>query len=243
MLKFFRQLRQELIAKNRFSKYLLYATGEILLVMIGILLALQVNNWNESRKNRKVEKEMLINIKEALETDIKTTINQNIMGLEGRAMVTRALINTAFKELPYPDSLQQHFVRLSYYREFTPIITPYKILESKGLDIIRKEELKKAIVDLYNLDYGVIHSRFDNDANNLRDIYRPLIRRHFRMIPNEEDEERVIFLPVDFNEMLLDKDFVNMIVIMDSNSKNQKSLLEALIPKIKEVVAAIDEEI
>ena len=50
MIKFFRQFRQRMIKENRISKYLLYAIGEIVLVMIGILLALQVNTWNEARK-------------------------------------------------------------------------------------------------------------------------------------------------------------------------------------------------
>ena len=51
MIKFFRQIRQRLLTDNKFSKYLLYAVGEILLVVIGILIALQVNNWNEKRKD------------------------------------------------------------------------------------------------------------------------------------------------------------------------------------------------
>ena len=50
MLRFFRQIRQRLITNNRFSKYLLYAIGEILLVVIGILIALQIDNWNEQKK-------------------------------------------------------------------------------------------------------------------------------------------------------------------------------------------------
>ena len=53
MLRFFRQLRQRLIIESQFSRYLLYAIGEILLVVIVILIALQVNNWNEERKNDK----------------------------------------------------------------------------------------------------------------------------------------------------------------------------------------------
>ncbi|PKA99793.1 hypothetical protein B0O79_3514 [Flavobacteriaceae bacterium MAR_2009_75] len=48
MIKFFRHIRKRLLSENKFRKYLLYAIGEIVLVMIGILLALQVNNWNES---------------------------------------------------------------------------------------------------------------------------------------------------------------------------------------------------
>ena len=51
MLKFFRRIRQKLLSENRFSKYLIYAVGEIVLVVIGILIALSINNWNENRKN------------------------------------------------------------------------------------------------------------------------------------------------------------------------------------------------
>lgn len=53
MIKFFRKIRQNLLTENKFSKYLLYAIGEIILVVIGILIALQINNWNEEKKNQK----------------------------------------------------------------------------------------------------------------------------------------------------------------------------------------------
>lgn len=50
MIKFFRKIRQKLLSENKFSRYLIYAIGEIVLVVIGILIALQINNWNEERK-------------------------------------------------------------------------------------------------------------------------------------------------------------------------------------------------
>ena len=52
MLKIFRKIRQNMLKNNKVTAYLLYAIGEIVLVMIGILLALQVNNWNEKRKQK-----------------------------------------------------------------------------------------------------------------------------------------------------------------------------------------------
>ncbi|NNC50522.1 MAG: hypothetical protein HKN51_05370 [Saprospiraceae bacterium] len=52
MIKFFRKIRQKMLTENKFSKYLLYAIGEIILVVIGILIALQINNWNENRKQQ-----------------------------------------------------------------------------------------------------------------------------------------------------------------------------------------------
>ncbi|MGB6037693.1 MAG: DUF6090 family protein [Cryomorphaceae bacterium] len=66
MIKFFRHIRQRMIKENRVSKYMLYAIGEIVLVVIGILIALQINNWNEDRKIRKSEQEILTNLKSEL---------------------------------------------------------------------------------------------------------------------------------------------------------------------------------
>ncbi len=52
MIKFFRKIRQKLLTENKFSKYLIYAIGEIVLVVIGILIALQINNWSEQQKEK-----------------------------------------------------------------------------------------------------------------------------------------------------------------------------------------------
>jgi hypothetical protein len=64
MIKFFRKIRKKLLTENRFSKYLLYAIGEIVLVVIGILIALQINNWNENQKTRNIEQQYLLDLKE-----------------------------------------------------------------------------------------------------------------------------------------------------------------------------------
>jgi hypothetical protein len=68
LFRFFRSLRQSLIGKNQSGKYLKYALGEIVLVVIGILIALQINTWNEGLVNKKKEKEYLNNLIEDLKT-------------------------------------------------------------------------------------------------------------------------------------------------------------------------------
>ena len=70
MIKFFRNIRQHMIKENKVSKYLLYAIGEIILVVIGILIALQINNNNEARKTRTIELNFLKNIKEDLQLNL-----------------------------------------------------------------------------------------------------------------------------------------------------------------------------
>lgn len=63
MIKFFRHIRKSLLGEGKFSKYLLYAIGEIVLVVLGILIALSINNWNETRKDNEALKEYLVKIK------------------------------------------------------------------------------------------------------------------------------------------------------------------------------------
>ena len=55
MIKFFRKIRQNLLMENKTGKYFKYAIGEIILVVIGILIALQINNWNENSKRKSKE--------------------------------------------------------------------------------------------------------------------------------------------------------------------------------------------
>ena len=62
-------MRQQLLAENKFSKYLLYGIGEIVLVVIGILIALQINNWNENRKKMKLKASYEISLMNDLSLD------------------------------------------------------------------------------------------------------------------------------------------------------------------------------
>jgi len=71
MISFFRKIRQKFLSQNRITQYLAYALGEILLVVIGILIALQVNNWNESRKERNKEIQLLTNLQEEFKDNLQ----------------------------------------------------------------------------------------------------------------------------------------------------------------------------
>jgi hypothetical protein len=71
MIKFFKKIGQNLLTENKIGKYLIYAIGEIALVMIGILLALQVNNWNEARHRRTEEISLLIGLRSDLRLKIE----------------------------------------------------------------------------------------------------------------------------------------------------------------------------
>src|SRR5210317_500403 len=84
MIKFFRKIRQKLLTENKFSKYFLYAIGEIVLVVIGILIALQINEESTRRKNTIIESEILL--------DLKTEFEFNLQELEKAIEISNSIV-------------------------------------------------------------------------------------------------------------------------------------------------------
>ena len=97
-------------------KYLLYAIGEIMLVMIGILLALQVNNWNEWRKDRIQEGEILEEIAETLEMNIGI-LDRYIQQLATSNRANYIILDCIENKTEYSDTLDVHF--LSSFEQYT----------------------------------------------------------------------------------------------------------------------------
>ncbi len=92
MIKFFRKIRYNLMSENQMGKYFKYAIGEILLVVIGILIALQINNWNENLKEDQKIQSILLKIREDLTADLDV-INANLMTLKRKDSLANLIFN------------------------------------------------------------------------------------------------------------------------------------------------------
>ena len=122
MLRFFRQIRQRLIADNKITKYLLYALGEVFLVVIGILIALQINNWNEERKTRLQDREFLNNLKVELSVDIAALQDRiaRYQKINEAIKNTLALFDRGLQDIS-PDEHHIIVSALSQFQILTPI--------------------------------------------------------------------------------------------------------------------------
>jgi len=152
MIKFFRKIRQKLLSENKFSKYFLYAIGEIVLVVIGILIALQINNWNEYQKERKSEQLVLSEIRDNLKYDLND-FESNITTLQNKSISSKMILKALEKNIPYHDSLGYYFSYLNAYPHFSSKTNGYKLLQSKGLEMIINTNLRNKITDLYEDRY------------------------------------------------------------------------------------------
>jgi len=135
-----------------FSKYMLYAIGEMILVIIGILIAFQINNWNEGRKAKALSNEMLIGIKSGLESDIKE-LNKFISNQQ-IVMNSQGVVSDWLKDKgSFQDSLSQHFALVYVSTDFTINYAGYETLKQFGLRRIDNDSLRNSVANLYEVKY------------------------------------------------------------------------------------------
>ena len=153
MLRFFRKIRKSLLDSSSVRKYLLYAMGEIMLVMIGILLALQVNNWNEWRKDRIKEKAHLQEIAATAESNILLLGNRirriNNRSRSGDLVYTYLTTRDSSLEIKPED---WHWALMGH-GDLTLSSSGYESLKSQGFDLLTNIELKSQIVNLFENSY------------------------------------------------------------------------------------------
>lgn len=152
MIKFFRRIRQQLLTENKFSKYLIYAIGEIVLVVIGILIALQINNWYEHEKQLKLEKEILEEIKLGLESDLENityVINKHHIFIKCQ----EKLIDWIENEKAYNEALVPCFKHTTWISWFLPKDAQFESLRQFGIRNISNKELSQQLTKLYDVVY------------------------------------------------------------------------------------------
>tara|TARA_R110002051_G_scaffold4683_4_gene25997 strand:- start:31782 stop:32483 length:702 start_codon:yes stop_codon:yes gene_type:complete len=164
MIKFFRKIRQNLLSEGKTSKYLKYAIGEIVLVVIGILLALQINNWNEERKQTILENEFITSVNNDLKQD-KTFIKNVINFLEPRIAAFNVL-NNNLTYLYNEDRQSLDSIFQIYFitqRTFYPISGTYdSAVSGNQMSTFSNKALIQKIIKLYNSTYDRL---IDNGEN------------------------------------------------------------------------------
>ncbi|NKI30927.1 DUF6090 family protein [Croceivirga thetidis] len=209
MIKFFRRLRQKLLSENKFSKYLLYAIGEIILVVIGILLALQVNNWNNDKNDRAKEQLYL----SSFHSDMKINLKELDRVIEKSSQT----ISTTDSLLRYADGQ----IKLNTVREIQALVmetasytfffgaegTIKDIFGSGDLALIQNDSIRKAMVNWEaNLKYLKEFETLGKDnqlsyINYLKSetpMYKYALKRDFL------DHETI-------NKIITDEKFLNLV--------------------------------
>ena len=151
MLPFFRKIRWRLAADNQFFKYSRYAVGEIVLVVVGILIALQINNWNENRKNSNLERKLLTELISDLETNIESLNASNMSNVKSIAGIDSLIYH--FNNSTSSDSLRSFLSGSVYISTLNLSYSSFESMKTIGFEIINDDQIRLSIIDLFEISY------------------------------------------------------------------------------------------
>ncbi|WP_229796826.1 DUF6090 family protein [Algibacter mikhailovii] len=216
--------------ENKTGKYFKYAIGEIVLVVIGILIALQINNWNENRKSSATELLLLEELDKSLENN-KDILSSRIEKFKLIEKEAELLIEHIDAKKEYNDSLASYFSLPLRNFSFRLSYASFENLKSQGFETISNESLRLNIIKLFDEDFGLVLDN-ENKASDLFIPYTTFLNKHFRtMIENNI----VIVIPNDYEYILSSSEYKNIIsftkvlsILFNSRSKEVIERIEIL---------------
>lgn len=182
MIKFFRNIRRRLLRENRFTRYLIYAIGEIILVMIGILLAFQVSNWKEDSNNRKMEAQMKADLNSEFHNNLQT-LEESIAQYERTEAAIRFLIS---KMKASPEELRKYNIdsllaaTVDTYEYHPTQNTLTEILSTGNLKLITNDTLKHRLLK-WSAEFNEINESWLTLDNFNQDAMIPYLTENVSM--------------------------------------------------------------
>lgn len=253
MIKFFRHIRKSLIEQNKMGKYFKYAIGEILLVVIGILIALQINNWNENKKQRAQELHYLKNIKTDLQMNI-AHIDNYIADREVAAK-NAAKILEHYEGRPIGDFevFASEAISIYTWRKFFQINNTFQELVNSGnLALISNDSIKNTLLNMETL-YKVMkdeesHFRYDSEKL-LYDPYfekvdtNPIVKNFTYQVTGGQAGERIALNRSHFKNMLNDVKQKNGFVMAVYELTTMNGQLAEMKSMCNQLIQLIDTEL
>ncbi len=236
MIKFFRKIRQRLLTEGNLKRYLIYAIGEILLVVIGILIALQINTWNEWRKDRIKEENILHDLAKNIEINIQTFQNDiNLLEEWGRS--SEIIILALGNKTVYSDTLRNHFhmARITKQKLFVSNIG-FQAFKDYGLDLITNKNLSAEIIKLYEFTIPSILSTNDL-VNEIDAEWDNHIVQNFDFIEGEG------LTPNDYESLFADHYYVSWVKAYNQGRKSLIKTDQTLIKECENVLQLIRNEL
>lgn len=247
MIKFFRKIRRKLIDEGNLKKYLIYAVGEIVLVVIGILIALQVNNWSLNKKEKEDERKTLIELKEGFKLDLEDlAFNKDIM--RGATNSCAILIRHIDNQLPFHDSLKVHFARSIANTRFVSNSGPYETLKTKGIELISNDTLRHQIVKMHDFHFEAMKT-FETGETLSDKYWIEFCMKHFDVVQmitinkqNEISEGKMT--PLNYEGLISNTEYLTLLkTIKNQNEVSVKSRIEVICKKLEALIESIDTEI
>ncbi len=245
MPKLLDTLRARLFTENRFTRYLKHALGEIVLVVVGILIALQVDNYKDQRKAREAELEYLHGIKADLEANIAKA--NTVIGKRERTMEAARRVIAKMDGEPITDwkAFNEDCISVYAWQRYDPInYTVEELLNSGGLTRITNDSVRSSLIVLESLYKQAKeeedHFRYDAETLIWDPVYHlmdlgPLIGLHMG--------KEVTLQRADYDTYFADKRAKNGMYMAQLEFSNMNGQLQAIVERSGQLVAMIEREI
>jgi len=252
MIRLFRKIRQQLLSKDKYSTYLLYASGEIILVVVGILLALQIDNWNDQRIERIKE----LNYLKAIKNDLVLNRNEveSFIQMKHTAIKSANIIIKYFENdtIYNPGYFNLHNLNVSITSRFEEKNNTFKELENSGqLTLISNQEIKNQLLEM-DLIYRRIEFYSDHLYNDLRDLnyslqfhtvdFDPAVKNLSYQLSGGKLGENVELSVEQFQNLLTDLGYKNSFTLSNYNNQLIIEGLEEIMEATNRLIELIDEE-
>ena len=242
MIKFFRLIRQNLLNEGKVAKYFKYAIGEIVLVVIGILIALQVNDWNETRKSKENQIAYLNNLKKEVLQNNKDLL----IKIDQYKLLVDNLTELSSLMKPNPASITE--IKLNTLMEsmtFMPVFKAIKTFtNSDNLETIDNSELKKLISQ-----WNFLLENYDYDTKIIYDLYYnaiyPFVQENYQLknMLSEQYNGKESSFPVNTTNILSNPIFENQVTMKLLNIGNAYNMLLGISDLHQEIIQSIDKVI
>lgn len=245
MIKFFRNIRKSLVNEGKTSKYLKYAIGEIVLVVIGILIALQINNWNQERLNKNFEITMLKQLKTALKSDLRMH-DMLKERAESKDNSIQELLEMMASNKTYADStLLNTYNQMIMGFKFNYNEGAYQSIKSAGLDKISNDSLRKILVATYEVDLPRLEefinsSKWFTQGNEYKlQLHNALWKREQKQFPDKR--WKIISSPINNEFFLKQYELIDRIKIEQDLLQSINGLLNVVDIVLKDCLNAVNQ--
>jgi len=259
MIPFFRKIRKKMADDNKPLKYMRYAVGEIALVVIGILIALAINNWNEGRKQRQVELKYFYNLKNDLLADAQILDDMIDLSSTKVKAAKTVKIKADRDSISSVYDFSNEIRALVFVDEFRPNDNVYEEMKSSGnFSTIGNDELKLKLMNLKKtyLEIAGVHEHMRNDYNVfLEDFekyvdwgkYFDLNKSIIPVLDLKYDsiyiESHKVILEQEIHELYKNKVFLNNIFLLEINYTYIIDLFNNTKPQILEITDILNREL
>ena len=218
---------------------------ETLYVIIGILIAFGLNDWNEMRKARMTEISILNELIIGLSLD-SYTLNFNI-DKHNQAIESCEIVLKALNEVEeYNDSLAYHFAAVHYYTTFASARGAYESLKSMGFESISNKTLRFAIIDLYDQWYTILQTNQKILTDDIHDLKRNFNQDHFDKFLVVVPDDPIYageMIPVDFKQLKANQQYKYHIRTLHASHSYFNGLNSHISTKVANLISSCQEEV